>query len=72
VSNFLAIGQTVGKIWRFSIFQDGGGGRHLGFLKLQILTVRRFNRVELRHHAKSTVWPREVSKIWGHKKGKRI
>ena len=31
VSTFLAIGQTVTDIWRFSIFEDGGR-HHLGFL----------------------------------------
>ena len=36
---------------RFSIFQDGGG-RHLGFWKIQILEVGTLKRVELRLHAK--------------------
>jgi len=34
-----------------SIFQDGGR-RHLGFLNLKFLAVRRVDRVELRHRAK--------------------
>jgi len=33
--NFVALSQTVVKISRFWIFQDGGS-HHLGFLKLQI------------------------------------
>jgi len=49
--NFVKIAQTVAKIWRFLIFQDGGR-HHLGFLKCQFLTVGAVQSVELRHRAK--------------------
>jgi len=44
-------GQTVVETWRLFDFQDGGR-RHLGFLKLQILRIRRVKGDKMRHHAK--------------------
>jgi len=51
VPNFMAISQVVAELWRFFDFKDAAV-RHLGFLKVRILTAGRVEKINVRHHAK--------------------
>jgi len=52
VSNFVEIGQTTAKIWRFFDFLEKTAAAILDFQYVKLLMVGRLKRVKMRRHAK--------------------